>query len=604
MRDLFKAELQRFRLWAAAYALVHLLALGFLAKLVDLAQQPSTPYELFAAIYAATGLLLGLYQMGGYRRPNAWLNLLHGPVPHWRVATALLGACFVLLAVAVLLPLLLVALWQGTMTARVVDTRHLLLCGSGWLMAACGYLAGCYAMLANRRYGFCALLFIPLFVFGQATGAGTLIVQGAALAYLAAMVLIAFKPELSAPPRGAAVALTAAPLTMTMWFALLLVGFAVEFVWIAQGSHPNNRAVPIAGGEKEAENAKGAEMMAIGLRDSAAPEARLWREQAKISEIFGLSSYLRAVPVRHELTNLAPMEFDDETRRVRWVFSHDRMRFQGYGLVDKRPAGSLGVAGDRPFPAPPLPGPDNLLVSREAVYQYDGDAGLILPRAQLPAGEVLAGYGPVGDDMLLLSDRALYFYDLAGFSDDDVLLRPRQRVPLPGRVGDLARLDLMELLDGYLVSFTFARWGHNAEGADSFQSIVRVDAHGPAVQVARRAIGHDYPDLWRYQNWWVSPPLYAAQKAITGLFSGYVLLRDTDPPPVPRRVVLVALALMLLSMLAAIWRTAKLALSMPARVAWIVICGAFGIPALMALWLLYPPRESLEEVPLGQAAAA
>ena len=38
MKDLFKAEVLRFRTWTLAAVLVHVVALGFLSRLVDLAQ--------------------------------------------------------------------------------------------------------------------------------------------------------------------------------------------------------------------------------------------------------------------------------------------------------------------------------------------------------------------------------------------------------------------------------------------------------------------------------------------------------------------------------------------------------------------------------------
>ena len=66
MWDLFKAELLRFRPWALGYAAVHVVWLGFLTRVVDLAQQPLTVYQAVGTVYGATGLLLGLYQMGGY----------------------------------------------------------------------------------------------------------------------------------------------------------------------------------------------------------------------------------------------------------------------------------------------------------------------------------------------------------------------------------------------------------------------------------------------------------------------------------------------------------------------------------------------------------
>lgn len=605
MWDLFKAEMLRFRSWAIAYAALQVIVLGFMTRVVDLAQQPGLVYEVLGGVYGVTGALLGLYQMGGYRRPNTWLNLLHRPMPHWRVAAALFGAGAVLLAIAVLLPLLLIAGWQEWMTARVVDSRHLLLSLSGLLIALCAYLAGGYAMLANKRYSFCALVFPLLLAFARAEGLGAIALQLLVLAFLAVMVVTAFKPDLSAAPRGAVgTAAVAAPLQMAMWFALVMVFFGVEFVWIAQGSHPNNRPVPLAGGEKEIESAEGKDVMVMGLQGSTDPEAPLWREQAGISEIYGIDNYLRAAPVRGELTNVAPMEFDDGERRVRWVFSHDSMRFEGYSLVDKRSVGSLGVAGNQPFPYPPLPASDDVLVSRDTVYQYDSDDKIVLPRAQLPNGEIISGYGQAGDSMALLSDRALYFYDAGEFKNDDGLLSPRQRVPLPGKIGDMSRIDIMELLDGYLVSFAFTWRSYNAEGAIPYQQLARVDDQGRVTQVARRETKTDYPVAWRYRNWYISPALYAVQKAATDLFAGYVPFFDTDRPPVPDGAKAIAASLMLLSLLGALWRTRQTALPTQARIAWGVLCGAIGLPALVALWLIYPKREVLEPLPLRQAAAA
>ena len=605
MWDLFKAEILRFRSWAIAYAAVQLVLLGFMSRVVDMAQQPLLVYQVIGGLYGMSGLLLGLYQMGGYRRPNTWLNLLHRPMPPWQIAAALFGAGAALLAIAVLLPLLVLASWQEFMTARVVDTRHLLLSMSGWLVALCAYLAGSYAMLANRRYSFCALVFVLLLVFGKATGMGAIAVQCMALIFLAAMNLTAFKPDLdAAPSHPLGIVLTGLPLQMAMWFTLVLVGFGVEFLWIAQGSHPNNMAVPLPGGEKEAENAEAKDLMIAGLRTSSDPQAPLWREQAGISEMFGMDSYLRAVPVRNELTNLAPMEFDDPTRRVRWVFSHDDMRFHGYSLVDKRTVGTLGIAGQQRFPSPPLPGPEGIFFTSDTVYQYYDDDESLLPRAHLPAGEVITGYGKVGDDLALLSDHGLYFYDLEEFKNDDGVLTPRQRLPLPGKPGDLIRIELMELLDGWLGSFTYTRRSHNAEGALPFQQLIRVDTQGRVAQVARRELILDYPVAWRYQNWYISPVLYTAQRTIARLYSGYLPDDETDRPEVPRSAWIIAAVLMSLSFLGAIWRTAQTALSVPARIAWIAVCGAIGLPALMSLWLIHPKREVLEDVPVAQTATA
>ncbi|BCT91263.1 hypothetical protein LYSHEL_02870 [Lysobacter helvus] len=605
MWDLLKAELLRFRPWALGYAAVHVVWLGFLTRVVDLAQQPLTVYQAVGAVYGATGLLLGLYQMGGYRRPNTWLNLLHRPMPPWQVAAALCAAGAVILAVGVLLPTLVIGVWQDTLTARVVDMRHWFLCLSGWLLACCGYLAGAYAMLANKRYGFAAAAVLLFLALSQATGFGALAVQGLSLALLAALVLVAFRPDLGQPPRGVAgTVLASGVLMFSMFFALVLLGFGVEAVWIAQGSHPNNMAVPYAGGEKESEVAEGKALMAMGLRDARDPEARLWREQAGISEIFQIGPGMTSMPVRNELTNVVPMEFDDDERRVRWVFSHDTMRFQGYSLVDGRSAGTMGVDGDHPFPSPTMPGPDGVLVNASTVYQFDPDAGLVLPRATLPKGETLTGYATVGDDIALLSDRALYFYDARALADDDAMLQPRLRVPVPGKMGDVQRIDIMELLDGYLISVLDARSSYNAEGTAPFQQMLRVTDEGRVTDVGRRVLRFDYPVAWRFQNWYPSPLLYNAQRAAKRALSGPTPATDKATPPVPRGAQLTALVLLALSALLAAWRVRRLALSKAAKAAWVIACAVLGVPAVLALWLLYPPRETLDEAPLTQPALA
>lgn len=604
MKTLFCAETLRFRRWAIASAAAHLLALGFLTRLVDLAQQPRTVYMIFGCIYVLTGLLLGLYQMSGYRRPNAWVSLLHRPLPHRRVAGALLGAGATLLLSTILLPLLVIVLWQETMTARVVDLRHLLLVLSALLMALCGYLAGGCTMLGNRRHAPAALVFLLLLYFSQATGIGAIAVQSLALAWLAALFLFAFKPDLMTPPRTpAGIVATAVPLQMGLWFVLLLVGFGGELVWILQGSHPNNLPTPLPGSTKEADNAEGRELMILGLKASSAAEAPLWREQAAISDLFRVGPSYDELPRRHELTNLAPMEFDDEARRVRWVFSHDSMRFEGYSLVNYRSVGTLGVEGDGAFPSPPLPGPDGALLGGGTIYQYDSEAQLVLPRAELPAGEVVTGFEKIGERIALLSDRALYFYDGRELRTGDGVLTPRQRVPLPGKSGNLTRIDLMELLDGYLISFTFTRGSHNGEGLP-YQQLSRVDNLAHVTAVARRELSHGGGAWYLYNSWYPSPALFAAQRAAIQLFAGPAPAREVARPPVPPDALAIAGAPLLLSGLGAAWHVGRTQLSSGARWAWIVTCALIGLPALLSLWLLYPKRERLNGPALVPAVVA
>jgi len=594
MLDFFKAELLRFRAWAIAYCLLHLAVLGFMTRIVDLAQQPEFVYQVFAAVYALSGLLLGAYQMGSYRKPNAWLNLLHRPVPRRRRAAGLMPASALLLALGVLLPLLLVAGWQEGMTARVLDTRHLWLASSGWLVSLCGYLAGAYALLANRRYAVAGFIFLAGLCFAAASGLAAIALQLIALAWLAAMVLVSFKPDLLAPPRSAGgLAVVALPLQMAMWFALLLLAFGAELVWIMQGTHPNNLPVEVPGSAKEVDNGEARKVMILGLEASRLAEAAAWAEQAAVSEVFSAAPGLPDLPERNQLLNPAPLEFDDGTRHVRWVFSPDRMRFEGSTLADQRAAGTLGIDGQQRFPLVPLPIGNGLLVTREAVYQFDEEQNRILPRGRVPAGETILGLDLAGERIALLSQRALYLYDARDLRDSEAMLQPRLRVPTPGHVGNLTRIELMELLDGVLISYSFTRGRHNGNGTPH-QIVLRVDERGAATPVARRALSSGYGPVYIYNSWYTSPLLYAMQTRATALFAGYQPMSDVAAPPVPRTAWTIAGVLALLSLLLATWRSAQVEISRPARAAWVLASGLLGPPALLSLWLLYPRREGID----------
>ena len=614
MFELFKAELLRFRLWALALAGVHFIALGFLTRVVDLAQQPLVIHWSFGGTYAAFGLLLGLYQMGTYRKPSAWLNMLHRPLSSPRIAISLMLAGVALLAVAVALPIALIALWQGAMTPRVVDLRHWLLALAALQIATAGYLVGAYAMLGERRYCFSGLVFPLLLITAVATGFGALAVQALAVLWLLAMVLATFKPDLDAPPRGAVgMVAVALPLQMALYLLMLLAYSGIEMLWIAQGSHPNNTPTPPRGGHNEPEKVDERTRMRLALEGSTHTDAPLLREQIALSEPTGIASQLRRVPQRFELANVAPMEFDDDVRGVRWVFSHDDMRLHGYRLNDRTPVGTLGVgAGNAAFPVPALPvgampgsaKGDALLIAGDTAYHYDSESGRVLPRIRLPDDEVLVGASPVGETLGVISDRALYFFDGREAVEHQRVMTPRLRVPIPGHYQDIYNLDMIELVDGYLIVFSNSYNAHAAEGAVPYQYVLRVRDGGAVETIAKRRLEYDYPEIYRYQSFWTSPALYALRDRALHLFAPPLPLETSIAAPIPRSMWLLAGALSLLSLIGALWRTRSLAMPALTRVAWVAVCGLIGLPALAALWLLYRPQEIVASEPLGMRAPA
>jgi hypothetical protein len=217
----------------------------------------------------------------------------------------------------------------------------------------------------------------------------------------------------------------------------------------------------------------------------------------------------------------------------------------------------------------------------------------VFERIRLPQGEVVASPPePAGDNLLLLSDRAAYFYPGREAANGLDVLPPLLRVPMPAAVGKLSRVDVVELLDGYLVSYTYA-WGvWSGELQLPFQQVLRVDGKGHVRDVARRALSIDLPSAYTNRNSWLSPAIRALCLGAQDLFAAKDPLHAA-PEPMPAPILWLAGACCLLSLLGAVWLTGRQSHSPRGRWGWVLLCGVVGLPALLSLWLMVPRRESL-----------
>lgn len=594
MRDLFRAELRRLGVLAALYTAGHVGVLLFLTRVVDLLQQPTLVYKVGAAIHVAWGLGLGAWQLRAHSRPNAWLYLLHRPLAPARIAAAVLGAGGAAVLAAVVVPMLLALAAQRGLTVRVVDVRHLLLPVAGGLLALAGYLVGALLAIAPLRRAPAPLVILTWLASSYAAGASVLAVLALGVTALAALAVLAFRPDASEVPRHplALIALLA-PMTAAWAVVLPVATLIFQLGWIATGDHPNNRVTPLPGGHVEAVRGEGREVLLRGLAGLAGEEAAVLRGQVELSEVARVGPAFETVAERGDLTNPLPPEFDDEDG-VRWVFSHDAMRFVGMDAAHLTHKGRL--AGNGGFTAPPRVLDRGMILDGGTVRSLDAPAHHLRIRAQLPGGDVLADR-PVllGQALVALGARQLVVFDARDLERATAPLPVIEQIALPTPIGDLSRVDLIELLDGYLVSFVSGN-GYTNGGRLGQQWIFRVE-RGASRLLAKRELRVDYPELSRMRARWTAPLVgLVSQRAVT-LGAGDDTLTATPDEPMSGALWGLAVGL---SALAAAW-TSRRARRLGRSQGWAVAALALGWPLALAFALVVPApwRASSEKRTLG-----
>jgi len=614
MRELFLSEFRRFAGLAAVAAGVHLVVQIFLNRTMDFPHMPWQPHLVTAVVYMLCGLALALYQFGTYRQPSRWIWLMHRPLPRLSIFLALGSASFALLSLAVGLPLLLTLLGLDRFTAGVVDARHYVAAIHAVLLAAIAWLAGAYTML-NRSRGSIVILVLPMvMLLHMASGFVMLVPAVLCLGWLALIVYGTFKPYREAPPEDALTLFaTAAPLQIGFYFALFWGGSLLfQYGQIFMGIHPLNTNVPPAGGYTEATRAESRDLFRLGLDGSRHPQAGLWHAQVALMESHVIEPDLPQFPVRHQLSNMIPLQWTDSARRITWTFSHDAMRFHGADTRTGKDRGWLGARGigdTGRFDAPPWPHAGRYLLTQRKAFAFDQDTGVLQAVLELPADErFVAKPRLIGNRVFVLSDRRLRVY--ARNADDSasapvMSITEQFSVALPDAAGDLDRVDVAELVDGILLSFTYGRRMYDGM-PDPAQTILHVDADGRARFVARRLLAHDFPLLFEHKEWWISPVLHAVL-ALPDRWLDKGMTAYVDPLriPRPRPAVFAALVLSLLSGVAACAWLSRTRLGRRQRIAWLASCLLLGPPALLCLMALQrrdAPRHAQRKAAAPMAA--
>lgn len=590
MWGLIRTEWLRFHRWALVLGMAHLGWLLFADRVADPLRQQAIAYKAYLGTLALLGMAFGLYQVSAYARQAAWIDLLHRPVAPRRIGAALLLTGLALTCVAAALPVALLLPFHHVTAGQGVESRHLLFPLAAWAIGATGYLLGVHLRLGPPRLAFTATIVLVWLYQAEASGPAAVGLQMLAAGVAFLLALGDFRPDRTAPdrlPRRMAISVLAAlTIGVVGTFALR---FLLQIGLMLLGTHPLN-GVPPPGGLVEAMRADGAAVIASGLASQPSEQNRFWSEQAGLSEIVTIVPELRNAPARFSLTSPGDSIIEDNVSRLVWSFSHDTMRYAATSMATRGPW-KPELSPPR-LPVPPLvAGDGKTIIAGNRVLQYEAQSTRFADRITLPSAErLIAPPQPAWDQLAVLSDHALRVYDGRVMQHGDGPLPPLATINLMGSPGALVRIDMLELLDGYLVSLTYGQ--RSAEGRSRpEQQLWHVKA-GHATPVLRRALDPDYPALMRHADLWFAPALTTGAAALRDAFAPPNAMTDTGPREAPSDILGLALLLHLVSALGAWWRGGTILTNRRERVVWAIAALFLGPPMQIALLLLQRPTTS------------
>jgi hypothetical protein len=312
--------------------------------------------------------------------------------------------------------------------------------------------------------------------------------------------------------------------------------------------------------------------------------------------------WLKRFPVRHQFSNLSlPSSWYDKERNIFWSFSHDRMQFIGRNPesgVAQGVFGMNGVGDNTPFTSVPVVAEHGDLLTTNDLYGIDKQNQSLSKRFELNKGETFTALPQreFGRLMLLTNQRLIVLREDRKAAATIAPLLPDWEVKLPGGAQHLTSVSVVELMDGWLVSFVYGN-GMRQIGFSQFpvivppwQQVVHIDAEGNANATVKRDINPDFPAMQR-SYWWLSPTL----EVLTTL-PEVVLDKGLTWPmkvmivPAAKSQWVAAALLILISMVVAWWWLRGSRIHASRQWVWIVSCAVIGLPALLSMFLL-EPRE-------------
>ena len=612
MWQMYRAELLRFRMLGLMAAVIHTAVLRGLISFGDLFTNSVAKLGLGLMTYGGLGLVLGLYQWGTYKKAGKWTFLVHRPVAPSRIFSALAGASATWLAVIVALPLTLITAYADFFRPEWVDTRFYATALFVLGLSLGFYLLGSIVMLHPSRTAALIGGLVAFFLSREVVGGWVFVVLAFVLLWLGFVALTCFKPDLKKPlGHPLAVAASALPMQYALLWMLFMAGNVAWSTWIAFEEHGvksfavhawNDYFPPQTVEYLGYRNTQDA--LTHGLERIEHPRGAELAKQIELAERFELSQVWRKPTTRGQLMHLdrsgALLDLEHE---VTWSVSHDRLLLFGRDLRSGAPVGWMGEQGlltaeqgidaASQFPEVPSVAGEKYLLTSRSVYEFESRRQRIHKRFELPADQSPATAPRLhGSVISLMSDKGLYLFDAREWRQRLGEVQPLAFVEIPGEIRNLSRIQVAELLDGFLFSFAFGT--QSARGFLPAEQVMAELTLDSGLEILGRvALSQGQPALLRHQVFIYSPLMQTIHDRVWAAIGPYrpgAVCVEPRVEPLPSKVWAAALGLSLLSALAAFLFGRRRGLKVGSLWGWTVAVLLSGLPGLMTFFILSPRK--------------
>jgi len=602
MLAIFKAEFIRYRQWAILLLILQLMLWFYLSKISVLLDANNVRVIAVQLMLLLICLAFGLVQMYLHKRKSHWTQLLQRPLSSGQIYLALATAAVVNILIAVPLAWLLVVAGYDCFTSTVVDQRHYAFIPFSAGMALLAYLLGSFIMINASRGA--VMLVILLLVFIEPTSQSLWLffsLMLTSICYLSYLNFTSFKPDLTEHAQsGLASFLMAVP--MQMMIVYLLVFSAVIFYHIPLaiiGDHP---AMEQSEGTYNywRKSVRQEERISYLLKDIGSENKAWYGNQALLAHFNVINTEVISFANKGQLhSSDKQYSLSHSSSKTLWVFSHDKMMLQGSKQGSGEIIGWLGKQGfinnskaitdaDR-FTKVPYLVQDKLIVTERAIFQVNFDDKILSNKIKMQGVERFISLPQFNKDhVILVSTKQTYLFEREEFFEEFDLAVPAYRLPHPVNLDKISLIESYQLVDGIILSYM----GNNYHGFDRpGVEVFYAQLEGPMEKIhAIEFQQHSFPDFIRHFGYIASPLYYPFYRSFFHMGESTENTQDSIAEiysrKMPMTIHIYAIILQLLSAITVFLLASRIHLTFKNKLAWTIMAGLVGLPALLSFLLL------------------